>query len=141
MIFQRIGSSFHIRFFLSSIHRKCIVLATVTQSDHDKNCITLLHFILELWMKIRTCQQILIHTILKKIIFHKKFTKYYKRNRSKPKLFLSQDAHPSRYAAIVRVQANRVEIIQDLSDMVKDLIMMFYKSTGGYKPHRVIMYR
>ena len=25
--------------------------------------------------------------------------------------------------------------------MVKDLIMMFYKSTGGYKPHRVIMYR
>ena len=63
------------------------------------------------------------------------------KDRSKTKIFLSQDAHPSRYAAIVRVQANRVEIIQDLSDMVKDLIMMFYKSTGGYKPHRVIMYR
>ena len=25
--------------------------------------------------------------------------------------------------------------------MVKDHLMMFYKSTGGYKPHRVIMYR
>jgi eukaryotic translation initiation factor 2C len=53
----------------------------------------------------------------------------------------SQDAHPSRYAATVRVQAHRVEIIQELSAMVKDHLMMFYKSTGGYKPHRVIMYR
>ena len=35
----------------------------------------------------------------------------------------------------------RVEIIQELSAMVKDHLMMFYKSTGGYKPHRVIMYR
>lgn len=53
----------------------------------------------------------------------------------------SQDAHPSRYAATVRVQAHRVEIIQELSTMVKDHLMMFYKSTGGYKPHRVILYR
>ena len=28
------------------------MLATVTQSDLDENCITLLHFILKLWMKI-----------------------------------------------------------------------------------------
>eukprot|EP00093_Oithona_nana_P005525 05525.XXX_82924_79887_1 [CDS] Oithona nana genome sequencing. len=53
----------------------------------------------------------------------------------------SQDAHPSRYSATVRVQAHRAEIIQDLAVMVKDHLMMFYKSTGGYKPHRVIMYR
>ena len=53
----------------------------------------------------------------------------------------SQDAHPSRYAATVRVQTHRCEIIQDLSTMVKDHLMMFYKSTGGFKPHRVIMYR
>ena len=53
----------------------------------------------------------------------------------------SQDAHPSRYSATVRVQAHRAEIINDLSTMVKDHLMMFYKSTGGYKPHRVIMYR
>lgn len=25
--------------------------------------------------------------------------------------------------------------------MVKDHLMMFYKSTGGFKPHRIIMYR
>lgn len=53
----------------------------------------------------------------------------------------SQDAHPSRYAATVRVQAHRVEMIQELSTMVKEHLMMFYKSTGGFKPHRVIMYR
>ena len=46
-----------------------------------------------------------------------------------------------RYSATVRVQAHRAEIIQDLAVMVKDHLMMFYKSTGGYKPHRVIMYR
>merc|ERR1712095_157518 len=36
----------------------------------------------------------------------------------------SQDAHPSRYAATVR-----------------EHLVMFYKSTGGYKPHRIIIYR
>ena len=25
--------------------------------------------------------------------------------------------------------------------MVKEHLVMFYKSTGGYKPHRIIMYR
>ncbi len=34
-----------------------------------------------------------------------------------------------------------MEIIQELSTMVKEHLMMFYKSTGGYKPHRVIIYR
>jgi len=53
----------------------------------------------------------------------------------------SQDAHPSRYAATVRVQQHRQEIIADLSAMVKEHLVMFYKSTGGYKPHRIIMYR
>ena len=53
----------------------------------------------------------------------------------------SQDAHPSRYAATVRVQQQRQDIIQDLSAMVREHLMMFYKSTGGYKPHRIIMYR
>jgi len=53
----------------------------------------------------------------------------------------SQDAHPSRYAATVRVQKHRQEIIEDLSAMVKEHLVMFYKSTGGYKPCRIIMYR
>lgn len=51
------------------------------------------------------------------------------------------DAHPSRYAATVRVQQHRQEIIQELSSMVRELLIMFYKSTGGYKPHRIILYR
>ena len=25
--------------------------------------------------------------------------------------------------------------------MVREHLVMFYKSTGGYKPHRIIMYR
>jgi len=74
----------------------------------------------------------------------------------------SMDAHPSRYAATVRVQEHSQEIIQDLSSMVgcvshqiffimivilimifnfRELLIMFYKSTGGYKPHRIILYR
>ena len=46
-----------------------------------------------------------------------------------------------RYAATVRVQKHRQEIIEDLSAMVKEHLVMFYKSTGGYKPCRIIMYR
>ncbi|KAL5236624.1 hypothetical protein ACI65C_004034 [Semiaphis heraclei] len=53
----------------------------------------------------------------------------------------SMDAHPSRYAATVRLQEHRQEIIQDLSSMIWELLIMFYKSTGGYKPHRIILYR
>jgi eukaryotic translation initiation factor 2C len=53
----------------------------------------------------------------------------------------SQDAHPSRYAASVRVQAHRCETIQDLASMVKEQLMRFYKSTGGFKPFRIIFYR
>ena len=50
------------------------------------------------------------------------------------------DGHPSRYSASVRVQEHRKEIIQDLSFMVKDLLMEFYKSTL-FKPARIIFYR
>ena len=46
-----------------------------------------------------------------------------------------------RYAATVRVQQHRQEIIHELCAMVKEHLTMFYKSTGGYKPHRIIMYR
>jgi len=73
----------------------------------------------------------------------------------------SMDAHPSRYAATVRLQ-DKQEVIKDLSSMVwyvahqivfiiiviliiifnfRELLIMFYKSTGGYKPHRIILYR
>ncbi|XP_047533189.1 protein argonaute-2 isoform X1 [Vanessa atalanta] len=61
----------------------------------------------------------------------------------------SMDAHPSRYAATVRVQQHRYhtptearqEIVHEMSSMVQELLIMFYKSTGGFKPHRIIMYR
>ncbi|XP_052237159.1 protein argonaute-2-like isoform X2 [Dreissena polymorpha] len=52
----------------------------------------------------------------------------------------SMDAHPSRYSATVRVQQHRQEIIQELSSMVKELLIQFYKSTR-FKPTRIIFYR
>ncbi|XP_064651871.1 protein argonaute-2-like isoform X5 [Lineus longissimus] len=52
----------------------------------------------------------------------------------------SMDAHPSRYSATVRIQQHRQEIIQDLSTMVKELLIQFYKSTR-FKPARIIFYR
>jgi len=50
------------------------------------------------------------------------------------------DAHPSRYAATVRVQDQRQEIIEDLSAMVKELLLNFYRTTT-FKPTRIIFYR
>ena len=52
----------------------------------------------------------------------------------------SMDAHPSRYAATVRVQMHRQEIIAELSSMIKELLIQFYKSTH-FKPMRIIFYR
>ncbi|GAB6018873.1 argonaute 1 [Chamberlinius hualienensis] len=52
----------------------------------------------------------------------------------------SMDAHPSRYAATVRVQQHRQEIIQELSSMIRELLVQFYKSTR-FKPNRIIFYR
>jgi len=50
------------------------------------------------------------------------------------------DGHPSRYAATVRVQNHRQEIIEDLSAMVKELLLNFYR-TLRLKPTRIIFYR
>ncbi len=50
------------------------------------------------------------------------------------------DPPPSRYSATVRVQQHRQEIIHDLSSMVKELLVLFYKSTR-FKPARIIFYR
>lgn len=52
----------------------------------------------------------------------------------------SMDAHPSRYAATVRVQQHRQDVIQELSAMVRELLILFYKTTR-FKPNRIIMYR
>uniref|UniRef100_A0A669DIX6 Protein argonaute-1 n=1 Tax=Oreochromis niloticus TaxID=8128 RepID=A0A669DIX6_ORENI len=50
----------------------------------------------------------------------------------------SMDGHPSRYCATVRVQTQ--EVIQDLTNMVRELLIQFYKSTR-FKPTRIIYYR
>lgn len=66
----------------------------------------------------------------------------------------SMDAHPSRYGASVRVQyprrsidertskikEERTEKIEELSFMVKELLVQFYQSTR-FKPTRIIIYR
>ncbi|PRD30004.1 UNVERIFIED_CONTAM: Ago2 [Trichonephila clavipes] len=59
----------------------------------------------------------------------------------------SLDAHPSRYAVTIRAQTNidekkqAVEIIQDLTSMILDLLHAFYRSTRGKKPEKIIFYR
>lgn len=64
------------------------------------------------------------------------------------------DAHPSRYGASVRIQYprrivdektgktrdERTERIEELSQMVKELLIQFYQSTR-FKPTRIIVYR
>jgi eukaryotic translation initiation factor 2C len=66
----------------------------------------------------------------------------------------SMDAHPSRYGASVRVQYprrvpddknskskdERTEKIEDLTIMIRDLLIQFYQSTR-FKPTRMILYR
>ncbi|XP_014671419.1 PREDICTED: protein argonaute-2-like isoform X2 [Priapulus caudatus] len=53
----------------------------------------------------------------------------------------SMDPYPSRYAADVRVQKHRQEIIAELSVMVKNLLIKFYKANRQMKPERIIFYR
>ncbi|XP_077489283.1 protein argonaute-2-like [Amblyomma americanum] len=58
----------------------------------------------------------------------------------------SLDPVPSKFHATIRVQIEdskakaRVEIIKDLKDMVKELLLVFYR-TNGYKPLRIVFYR
>src|ERR1044072_7698547 len=55
-------------------------------------------------------------------------------------LCASMDAKASRYAASIRVQSGRTEIIADLANMVKELLKTFYQ-TCGRKPDRILFYR
>lgn len=50
------------------------------------------------------------------------------------------DAQCSRYAASIRVQKGRQEIIRDLSGMVVELLRTFYQYCGS-KPLRIVFYR
>ncbi|CAB5215692.1 Piwi-domain-containing protein [Rhizophagus irregularis] len=52
----------------------------------------------------------------------------------------SMDAKASRYAASIRIQSGRQEVIGDLAEMVKELLKTFYQ-TCGRKPERILFYR
>ncbi|CAO3703942.1 unnamed protein product [Rhizopus stolonifer] len=55
-------------------------------------------------------------------------------------LCASMDARASRYSSCIRVQRNRVEIINDLCNMIGELLKAFYRSSGQ-KPERILFYR
>lgn len=64
-------------------------------------------------------------------------------DKSKPSIaavVASMDAHPSRYAATVRIQTHRQEYICDLARMVRNMLLSFFRSTS-FKPCKLIMYR
>ncbi|ORY20350.1 Piwi-domain-containing protein, partial [Neocallimastix californiae] len=50
------------------------------------------------------------------------------------------DGYCSRYAATISIQTNHQEIIQNLTEMVKNLIQIYYQTTNK-KPNRIIFYR
>ncbi|KAJ3350930.1 eukaryotic translation initiation factor 2C, 2 [Entophlyctis luteolus] len=52
----------------------------------------------------------------------------------------SMDAQCSRYAASIRVQKGRQEMIQDLASMVVELLKTFYQTCGA-KPERICFFR
>jgi hypothetical protein len=52
----------------------------------------------------------------------------------------SMDAKASRYATSIRIQTGRLEVIQELADMVKELFKTFYQ-TCRRKPERILFYR
>ncbi|KAJ3129151.1 hypothetical protein HK098_002392 [Nowakowskiella sp. JEL0407] len=61
-------------------------------------------------------------------------------NQSIAALVGSMDAQCSRYAAAIRVQKGRQEIINDLVGMVIELLKNFYQTCGA-KPERIIFFR
>jgi len=55
-------------------------------------------------------------------------------------LCASMDSRASHYAASIRRQASRTEIISDLANMVKNMLRTFYQ-VSGKKPERILFYR
>ncbi|KAI8828499.1 Piwi domain-containing protein, partial [Chytridium lagenaria] len=61
-------------------------------------------------------------------------------NQSIAALVGSMDAQCSRYAAAIRVQKGRQEVIQELASMVIELLKTFYQTCGA-KPERIVFFR
>ncbi|XP_026820785.1 protein argonaute-2-like [Rhopalosiphum maidis] len=132
-----------------------IVLGIVTQCIQAKNVNkpspqTLSNLCLKINVKLGGINSILVPSIRPKVfneplLFLGAYVThppaYDEKKQSIAGVVASMDAHPSRYAATVLLQQHRQENIQELSSMVKEHLIMFYKSTGGFKPHRIILYR
>ncbi|UMM11875.1 hypothetical protein L5515_000931 [Caenorhabditis briggsae] len=52
----------------------------------------------------------------------------------------SMDGHPTRFAPIFRLQPRNANTIIDMSEMMKEAILNFRKTTG-FKPHKIVIYR
>ena len=52
----------------------------------------------------------------------------------------SVDPYPLRYAVCVRVQSHRAEMIEDLTEITKELLKQFWRNVKQ-KPARIIMFR
>ncbi|KAJ3021872.1 argonaute 1 [Thoreauomyces humboldtii] len=61
-------------------------------------------------------------------------------NQSIAALVGSMDAQCSRFAAAIRIQRGRSEIIADLASMTTELLKNFYQTCGA-KPERIVFYR
>jgi len=64
-------------------------------------------------------------------------------NTSKPSVAAvtaSMDRYASKHAGVCRVQSHRKEIIQDLAEMTKELLISFYRR-NNIKPTRILFYR
>ena len=53
----------------------------------------------------------------------------------------SLDSDASRYCARIRIQRNREEIIKDLANVMKEILIQFYKFNRGAKPEKIVFYR
>ena len=52
----------------------------------------------------------------------------------------SLDRYASRYCARVRIQKMREEIIQDLANVVREILLQFYKNNNQAKPLKIIFF-
>ena len=53
----------------------------------------------------------------------------------------SMDPHPARYSVSIRLQAQRKEAIQDLTEMMKEMLLKFYNKNNFLKPEAIVYFR
>eukprot|EP01024_Parvocaulis_polyphysoides_P055844 TRINITY_DN5785_c0_g2_i2.p1 TRINITY_DN5785_c0_g2~~TRINITY_DN5785_c0_g2_i2.p1 ORF type:complete len:596 (-),score=85.06 TRINITY_DN5785_c0_g2_i2:645-2432(-) len=53
----------------------------------------------------------------------------------------SVDVYAQRYLSVMRPQGHRVQMIEEIGDMVRDLCIQFYNANRGKKPERFVLFR